>query len=1054
MLRKTIQKSLSFILAGAVSLGGILVVPQQKVTATDTNGTSSTVTTKLNGNISSYQMENLDKGLIAANLSNGVFLSWRLLKNEVTGYTKAGLTGTDFAVYRDGTKIATVTDSTNYLDTAGTATSKYYVRTIVNDVEGTASGTVTPAANSYLDIPMQIPAPATTPDGKTYTYFANDMSVGDADGDGQYEYFVKFQANNPDVINKGYTANVFIQCYELDGTLKYSIDLGTNIRAGAHYTQFLVADFDGNGKSEVMLKTAPGTKSGTGKYITMLPEDIAAGYKNTDDYRCSSASYYEYLVSVFKNWSNHPEVVNGNWPKTLEECFGIEKKYSYPLNDTDARAMVDYFMDVYAPSRDASKNKLRDFNGYIFTGPEYLTVFDGETGTELKTVAYKAGRDDDGLMWGDYAWNRIEPCNRVDRMAACVAYLDGTKPSAVFGRGYYTRTTLVAYDWNGTDLKERWFVDSGYPVMNNPFNITSTPGRDGRNPEFAAITGQGAHTLGCADVDGDGRDEIIQGSFTLDDNGKLLYNSYAAVPNGTIKKLGHGDSIHVTDILPSRPGLEILMCHENGTNAPYGVSLRDAKTGEVIWGQYSGKDTGRCMVGDVNSAPGLEYWGLGLRKGENGEKISDKAPGSNFNLKWQPDMTTAILSGSRTDTPIVSSWNDSNVSTTLLAADGTYTNNDTKGTPNLAADILGDYREELLLRTTDSSSIRIYFNTEVSTRKMYTLMNDRQYRTDVARQNDCYNQPAYTSFYYGRDMNWADVLPTLASAKLKSDKTSIDRTKTAQLTITDPKYTDGLDADLSKATIKYTSSDPSILDVDSNGKIATYKDGNAEVIATITLYDKVIQTNPVAITVNKAYMDPVELSVSAENMSRDRKVIDINSEVTVKLKVKGAKDLYGFDMKFNYDPSKFDFALVSADPQFAADSKNVSLISDASKKGEVRVVGTLLGQSQGLTGDVSVLDVKLKAKNVDSISDLILVKGATLSNMDTLEYTSTKDSLLKVAVANADINGQGYSIGDIVAVAKAFGIVPTGHDTVLDMNKDDIIDIFDISYVALKVLDN
>jgi rhamnogalacturonan endolyase len=738
--------------------------PTPEPTPKPTPGPTTTI-----GKLPDYQMENLDRGLISAKVSNGVFLSWRLLKNEVTGYTSTGLAGTDFAVYRDGIKIATVTDSTNYIDTTGTDTSKYYIRAIADGVEGAASAEVTPSATPYIDIPMQLPPPATLPNGSTYEYYANDMSVADVDGDGQYEYLVKFQANNPDVIQKGFTANVYIHCYELDGTLKYSIDLGQNIRAGAHYTQYLVADFDGNGKSELMVKTAPGTKSGTGEYITMLPSDIEAGYSNTDDYRSTSESYYEYLVSVFKNWTNHPEVLNGNWPNTLEACFGIETKYSYPLNDTDARALVDYFIDVYAPSR-STNNKLRDFNGFIFTGPEYLTVFNADTGAELKTVAYKPGRDDDGLMWGDYAWARIEPANRVERMGACVAYLDGVKPSAIFSRGYYTRATIVAYDWDGTNLIEQWFVDSGYPVMNNPFNISTTLGRDGRNPEFATITGQGAHTIGSADVDGDGRDEVIQGGFTIDDNGKLLYSSSGPLPNGEIRKIGHGDSIHVTDIIPSRPGLEIFMCHEGGTGAPYGVSLRDAKTGEVIWGEYSGVDTGRCMVGDVNSAPGLEYWGIGLRNGETGTLISEPSPGTNFNLKWQPDMTTATLHGSGTSTPEVKAWNDLNTATTLLTATGTYTNNSTKGTPNLAADVLGDYREELLLRTTDSSSIRIYFNTEESYHKLFTLMNDRQYRTDVARQNDGYNQPAYTSFYYGRDINWQ----TLAQ-QLLQDKTALNK---------------------------------------------------------------------------------------------------------------------------------------------------------------------------------------------------------------------------------------------------------------------------------------
>lgn len=134
---------------------------------------------------------------------------------------------------------------------------------------------------------------------------------------------------------------MYIDCYKLDGTLLYRIDLGVNIRAGAHYTQFLVYDFDGDGRAELMFKTAPGTKvirynqagqSTTETYVTMPPEDIAAGYSHSDDYRMSSEDYYKHIVSVFMRWHSHEEVVAGRWPSTLEECFGIEQRYDYPLS--------------------------------------------------------------------------------------------------------------------------------------------------------------------------------------------------------------------------------------------------------------------------------------------------------------------------------------------------------------------------------------------------------------------------------------------------------------------------------------------------------------------------------------------------------------------------------------------------------------------------------------------------------------------------------------------------------------------------------------------------
>src|SRR5699024_1217133 len=180
---------------------------------------------------------------------------------------------------------------------------------------------VTPWSESYYDLPLQKPEDGVTPTGEKYTYSANDMSVGDVNGDGQYEFIVKWDPSNAkDVSQVGYTGNVYIDTYTFEGELLYRIDLGPNIRAGAHYTQFLVYDFDGDGKAELMFKTAPGTKIMTfdengnldsEEYITMPQQDIDDGYSNEDDYRMSSEDYYEHVVEMFMNWHEHGEVVNG-----------------------------------------------------------------------------------------------------------------------------------------------------------------------------------------------------------------------------------------------------------------------------------------------------------------------------------------------------------------------------------------------------------------------------------------------------------------------------------------------------------------------------------------------------------------------------------------------------------------------------------------------------------------------------------------------------------------------------------------------------------------------
>ncbi|PAE40802.1 rhamnogalacturonan lyase [Bacillus sp. 7884-1] len=767
-LKKTnTKKVLSTALALPLLLTGVSGVSAVEVQ-------KNNVTSDLTG----IQLEYLDRGLIAAPTSEGVFLSWRLLANEAKGYSETGLTGVNFNVYRDGKLIASVEDSTNFVDQDGDSDSSYYVRSVLDGIELDQSSSITPWQQSYVDLQLKKPADGVTPAGESYTYSANDMSVGDVDGDGEYEYFVKWDpSNSKDVSQVGYTGNTYIDCYKFDGTLLYRIDLGVNIRSGAHYTQFLVYNFDGDGKSEIMFKTAPGTKIvkfdnkgnvTSEKFITMPQKDIDAGYSNEDDYRMSREDYYNHVVDMFLGWHEHEEVVNGNWPSTLEEAFGIDKQYNYPLSKEDAESLTDYFMDTFAPSR-SGRNNLRAFEGFILEGPEYLTVFNGETGEDMDTIDYKPSRHDDGLMWGDYAMSRIEPGNRVDRFLANVAYLDGEKPYAVFARGYYTRANLVTYSWDGKELKENWTVDSGWTPMSNPFN-DGPHGRDGTDPEFGILTTQGAHSLSAADVDGDGKQEIVYGSATIDDDGSLLYSSMDIMPPesaspGTTARLGHGDAMHVTDIDPSRPGMEIFMVHEGAAWAPYGYSLRDAKTGEIIYGGYTGKDTGRGMIGDIDPThPGLETWAVGLWSAD-GNKISNSSPGTNMNIKWAGDMTTQIVNGSGDGTTTIDDWKKGRV----LTAEGTRTNNGTKGNPSLVADIFGDWREELLVRTEDSSAIRIYSSTQVTNHKLYTLMHDAQYRAEVARQSTTYNQPSYTSFYFGSDTNWANVpLPNLSTPGLLS----------------------------------------------------------------------------------------------------------------------------------------------------------------------------------------------------------------------------------------------------------------------------------------------
>jgi len=597
-------------------------------------------------------MEYLGRGVVAIKVNTGVFLSWRYLGTDDSD--------TGFNIYRDDAlvNLEPVSTSTNYLDAAGTVSSSYKVVPVLNGVEDTAEiQEVIPWSQTYKEIklnrpPSDITPPnrygsvgktevASFPDGQPYGYSPNDFSVGDLDGDGEYEIIVKWDpSNSQDNSYYGITGNVYIDAYKLDGTQLWRIDLGSNIRAGAHYTQFLVYDFDSDGLAELICKTAPGTIDGEGNYVIMNDDDPTAKYR----------------------------------------------------------------------SEDYSQIKGSNMLGTIQKGPEYLTLFDGLSGAELNTVAYKPLRGSVSSWGDDYA-------NRCDRFLACVAYLNGTVPSAVMCRGYYTRTTLAAYNVVDKKLVPYWFYDSG-----------STSG--------VGAYGQGNHNLSVADVDDDGNDEIIYGSCAIDNDGTLLYRT----------GLGHGDAMHVSDMDPDHAGLEAWVVHEEKT-AAYGYELHDAETGSILWGTFCGSDIGRGMAGDIDARyPGFEMWstdGTGTYSCK-GVQISAKRPSVNFRIYWDGDLQDELLDGVS-----ISKWNGSGTSTLLTASDMSSCNS-TKATPNLSADILGDWREELILwKKSDSCSIRIYSTTTPTTYRLFTLMHDPEYRLAIAWQNAAYNQPPHLGFYIG-----------------------------------------------------------------------------------------------------------------------------------------------------------------------------------------------------------------------------------------------------------------------------------------------------------------
>lgn len=609
------------------------------VEAVTTSGITkrSEVTIDMEAKPKKRKMETLGRGAVAMMTENGVFLSWRLNAYE---YEQ----DINFIVERNGNKITgVITDSTNYLDKDGKPEDVYTIKAVKGNKAEKTGATVKVVNAPYISIPLDKPDNYVDPFGTSYPYTANDASVADLDGDGEYEIILRWDANGKDNSHKGYTGECIIDAYKLDGRKLWRINLGKNIRSGSHYTQFMVYDFNNDGKAEMVCKTADGTVDGVGNVIG----DKDADYRNKD--------------------------------------------------------------------------------GFILEGPEYLTLFNGETGEIMDTVDYDPPRGN-VAEWGD-SWG-----NRVDRFLACVAYLDGENPSVVMCRGYYDHgcpTVLVAYDVIDNKLVKRWKF-----LANKDQNIE--------------YTNQGNHNLGVGDVDGDGLDEIVYGAMAVDHDGSGMYST----------GLEHGDCMNLGNFTPNTPNLDFFQIHEHA-GAEYGFEVRDPATGEIKWGKFTGRDTTRGLCAKVDPRyVGNQCWVMddGIYTME-GELIHDVGPKSiNFAIWWDGDLIRELLDHEFDDEksvgyPKIYKWDyENNKLVTILDPKGTLSNNWKKGTPCIQADILGDWREEAVWRNEDDTELRVYTTTELTDHKFYTFMHDSVYRLSVAFQNTAYNQCTQTSFYIGPEM--------------------------------------------------------------------------------------------------------------------------------------------------------------------------------------------------------------------------------------------------------------------------------------------------------------
>lgn len=684
------------------------------------------------GSAITRNMEKLDRGVVATKTKDGVLVSWRRLATEPAETT--------FTLYRNKEKIAE--DAiTNFVDAQGTVNDKYTV--VAN---GEMSDPASVWEKGYLDIPL-----AASPESDVVqmdrngvyigSYTPGDSSYGDLDGDGQYEIVMLWNPSDAkDAASTGRTGKVYMDAYKLDGTHLWRIDMGFNIRAGAHDTMLNVADFDGDGRAEVMVRTADGTVDGQGNVIG----DASKG----DTY---------------------------------------EHSWAY-LN-----------------------------NGKNLQGPLYVTCFDGETGAALDTIPYFPDNSVGSLAttysFGDDFGNRSERYNST------IAYLDGQTPSVVFARGYYFgknistpngRTGAAAYSFKNGKLSMDWTFDTA----------------ESKNNQYI---GQGNHQIEAGDVDGDGKDEIVYGALTWDDDGSILWCTFQE----------HGDAMHLGDFDPTHEGLEFMKVYEdysadsdifdlNGpilskfitpntiikaseaaagtdqTRHVWGGSVQNAKTGEFYQLHNGIKDTGRGMIANIGYGDSYYVmWGAGSTGywDNNGNNLPDLKASMNGRIYWTGDLQDELQDHRGAGKEItVTKWNDTTKQfEEVFVGEDSHSINSTKGNVNLQADLIGDWREEIVSyaitgqntqkekmtikgdwdkdievemdKTVYQYSLRIFETPYPTQYNFYTLAHDDIYRNSSAADTNCYNQPPHISWYMNDAIaNSPYTTQPAANVKLVSNK--------------------------------------------------------------------------------------------------------------------------------------------------------------------------------------------------------------------------------------------------------------------------------------------
>jgi len=661
-----LKPSLSFLLSMALVMGAIPASSQ-------TNSTSErALWASINGNknasLGDYQQH-----------TGKVLVSWRMLPGDdaTTGFDLYRRVGTG----RETLIASNIRNCTCYQDVSASKTAdNHYRLTYAGSGDTLSTFTLARAQLSgglpYMTIPLKDTKDVYENTDKI-VYTANDVSVGDLDGDGEFEIVVKRLQSVKDaggnLVSDGSGASysqrdclwaVIWDAYKLDGTLLWRVKGGPGIILG-NSSSFAVADFDGDGCAEMAIRSCEGTVFGDGQQI----------------------------------------------------------------GDTDGDGKIDY--RTWGNQNSSSPGWVDHYNS---AGPEFISIIDGRTGRELARDNF-IGRET-SQSWGDGYWKRA--CSfRVG-----VGCFDSTGlPSAVFGRGVYGHSVIETWDWRDGQLTRRWRFDTN----------DGRTGKDGRL--HSSYASQGNHSLNVADLDGDGMDEVMYGSMAVDDDGIGLWNT----------GLGHGDANHVGKFLPDREGLQMFHCLESGKTM---VALHDARDGSVIWKKVSSSDNdmGRCMVADyLPSTPGCEFC---YYKSDLFDQDGNST-GISTAKDWKLGFAAAI-------------WFDGSLTRQGLSENGiiqsvangrTFTIwrynmamvNGTKGNPSWYGDLVGDWREEIILPdATRYGDLKIFSTWYPTVHKFPWLMTDHAYWMSALNENIGYNQPTNLGYYLGSDIKkdadaWAEA---------------------------------------------------------------------------------------------------------------------------------------------------------------------------------------------------------------------------------------------------------------------------------------------------------